>query len=122
LTESFAAVSEASAAARSLRLWISVACLAAVVLLATLLGRGILRSVRDLTSGLRRFGKGDFEQLIRVASGDELGDVAQQANQMAVSLERMGKESRKAEEKFRALMESAPDAMVIVDKNRPLSL
>jgi PAS domain S-box-containing protein len=46
---------------------------------------------------------------------DEFGAVAQKANEMAWSLERIGNESKKAERRFRALMESAPDAMVIVD-------
>jgi PAS domain S-box-containing protein len=122
LAHSFESVNEATAEASSYRRWISVGCLAAVMLLSMWLGRGVLRSLGSLTSGFKRFGEGDFAHVIRVASHDELGDVAQHANQMAVSLERLGKETKRAEEKFRALMESAPDAMVIVDAERNIVL
>jgi light-regulated signal transduction histidine kinase (bacteriophytochrome) len=42
----------------------------------------------NLTAGLHRFGQGDFGQPIRVASSDEIEDVADEANRMAASLER----------------------------------
>jgi signal transduction histidine kinase len=117
LNDAFTAARQAVVVGRASGLWISAACAISVILLSTWLGNGVLRSLASLTSGLRRFGEGDFGVPIRVVSRDGLEELAQQANQMAASLDRMGRESKKAEEKFRALMESAPDAMVIVDKD-----
>src|SRR5580704_17335793 len=64
LTLAFAEVARADATARSYRLGISLVCLAAVLLLTVGLGRGILRSLRELMAGLSRFGSGDFSQPI----------------------------------------------------------
>ncbi|MDP9034911.1 MAG: hypothetical protein M3O50_08890, partial [Myxococcota bacterium] len=98
LTDAFAAVKQAEYSAKMYRLEISVGCLIAVMLLTMWLGQGVLRSFADLTSGFRRFGKGDFGQPIRVATRDALGDVARHANQMATDLERLTRERLRAEE------------------------
>ena len=50
--------------------------LALVVLLSYGLGRGVLRSIRELNSGLHRFGRGEFGTAIPIVADDELGDVA----------------------------------------------
>jgi PAS domain S-box-containing protein len=122
LSQAFAEATRAESAAKSYRLSISVGCLLAVFGLSAWLGRDVLRSLEDLATGLRRFGTGDFSRPVRFTGHDELADVARQANQMAASLERLGREHRKAEEKFRALLESAPDATVIVGTDGRIAL
>ncbi len=116
LVDAFAAVKGAEATASASRLWISLVCVVSVIWLSTLISRGVLRSVADLTAGFQRFGAGNFGEPIRVQGSDEMSDVAEHANQMATSLQRFAKERRKAEEKFRALLEAAPDAMVIANE------
>ncbi len=122
LGNAFASVIQAENAAAEYRLGISLACIVAVIALSTALARGVLRSLAELADGFQRFGQGHFDQGIRVASGDELGDVARQANQMAANLDRLTHESKKAEERFRGLLEAAPDAMVIAGEDRRVTL
>jgi PAS domain S-box-containing protein len=122
LSQAFSEATRAEGAAKSYRLSISVGCLIVVFCLSAWLGRDVLRSLDDLASGLRRFGTGDFSQPVRFAGHDELADVARQANHMAASLERLGREHRRAEAKFRALLESAPDATVIVGTDGRIAL
>ncbi|MEO5970938.1 MAG: ATP-binding protein, partial [Bdellovibrionia bacterium] len=62
---------------------ISMVCLILALVLSMLVVRGVLRSVSDLSVGLRRFGQGDFDEPIPVSSRDELGNVAEEANRMA---------------------------------------
>jgi CheY-like chemotaxis protein/signal transduction histidine kinase len=86
LGEAFSAANRALTSSGRIRLGISMACLALVILLSVLLTRGVLHSLSELAAGLKRFAKGDFGQPVVVAGRNELGEVAQQANEMALSL------------------------------------
>jgi signal transduction histidine kinase len=97
LSQAFASALRAEAVARSWQLWISVACLVSVLALSLALSRGVLRAMTELTVGFERFGEGSFRQPIRVVTHDELGDVAQHANRMANSLERLNREREHVE-------------------------
>jgi CheY-like chemotaxis protein len=63
-----------------------------VVLRSWWIGRGVLLSLANVAVGLRRFGDGDFSRPIPIISQDEMADLARQANQMAESLQRLGRE------------------------------
>jgi len=97
LSHAFVVAAQAEATARSYQLWISVACLVSVLGLSLALSRGVLRALTELTVGFERFGAGDFRQPIRVTSHDELGDVVREANRMASSLDRLGRERGQVE-------------------------
>jgi PAS domain S-box-containing protein len=122
LSLAFAAVAQSNQSAREYRLAISAGCLALVLTLSIGLSRSLLRSVRELTAGFERFGDGRFKERIAIAGGDEWGDLADHANRMAASLERSTAQRERAEERFRALVESAPDATVIVKDDGTVSL
>jgi PAS domain S-box-containing protein len=122
LSAAFSAAATSNADAQKYRLWISLACLGAVLVISLGLSRSLVRSVAELTAGFGRFGGGQFDEPIRVTGSDELGELAEQANAMAAKLERSGKEQKKAEERFRILLESAPDAMVIVGQDGRVAL
>jgi CheY-like chemotaxis protein len=92
LARAFLAATRAEASATQTRLAVSVGCLLVVVLLSLALSRGVLRSLSELSAGFERFGKSDFKHAIPVTSSDELGELALRANEMALSLERLGAE------------------------------
>lgn len=116
LVGAFAAAKRAEAIANASQLWISLVCVVSVILLSTWIGRGVFQSVANLTAGVHRFGASDFGEPIRVVGSDEMGHVGEHAHQMAASLNLLARERRKAEEKFQALLEAAPDAMVIANE------
>jgi signal transduction histidine kinase/CheY-like chemotaxis protein len=90
LAMAFTAARRAEVNGGHVRLLVSLVCLTGLVLLSGWIGRGVVRSLGEVTVGLRRFGGGDFDQPIPIARGDdELADLARQANQMAESLKRL---------------------------------
>jgi len=68
---------------------------AALGLLAVPLARIVTRPLGELSRDMRRFASGDLAHRTRVASGDEVGDVAKDFNEMAESIQslvRVGRE------------------------------
>ncbi|HKU43414.1 MAG TPA: response regulator [Polyangiales bacterium] len=92
LASAFDSVAHAEAAALRVRMIVSATCLVLVVALSFWLIRGMLRSLRELGAGLERFGRQDFGEPIQIHSRDELGALAERANRMAESLQRLSEE------------------------------
>jgi signal transduction histidine kinase/CheY-like chemotaxis protein/HAMP domain-containing protein len=88
----FDSADSARRTASRLRLLISGACLLTVLALSLWISRGVFRRLGDLTDGFTRFGEGGFDARIPVRSRDEIGAVAERANEMAASLQRLGEE------------------------------
>jgi signal transduction histidine kinase len=97
LAQAFAAAAQAEDAARLYQRLISFACLVTVLASSLALSRSVLRAIVELAEGFERFGNGDFSQPIQIRRRDELGDLAQGANQMAANLEHAGRERERAE-------------------------
>ena len=85
LATAFTAVAREQANGTTVRLLVSLACMAAVLSLTWWVGTGALRSLGSLTAGFERFEKGDLGETIPVTP-DEFGAVARQANRMAEAL------------------------------------
>ncbi len=72
--------------------WITLAALLALTALAYAVVHRMLRPIRDIGAGVRRFGAGQFEPPIRVRHArqpDELSDLAVTVNQMAADIRQM---------------------------------
>ena len=97
LAGAFFEASHAQATSARIRLAISLLCLGLVVLLSLWLGRDVLGSLSALSAGVQRFGRGEFAQPIPITTHDELGAVAEQANHMAASLQKLNSERDRAD-------------------------
>jgi CheY-like chemotaxis protein/signal transduction histidine kinase/HAMP domain-containing protein len=88
LGRAFGSVRGANNSADTLRLGVAALGTLAVALLAFWGARGMLQTIGQLTSGLARFGTGDFSRPIPITAEDELAAVAKEANEMAARLKR----------------------------------
>ncbi len=88
LAGGFAAIRAGVASRTRYLLLIGALSLALVLALASWVGRGMLRTLGDMSRGVSRFATGDFKESIPVTTEDELGQLAKEANQMARSLQR----------------------------------
>ena len=69
--------------------WVTLAVLLLMTAVAYAYVRRLLRPLDDIRSGAQRYGRGDFDTPITVRRQDELGDLAQQINAMALELHQM---------------------------------
>jgi CheY-like chemotaxis protein/signal transduction histidine kinase len=89
LAAGFGAVRGAIETGLRYRLMIGFVALVLVLSASIWAGRSALRTLSEISSGVARFGTGDFSQRIAVDSKDEFGAVARDANQMAASLQKL---------------------------------
>ena len=85
--------------------------------------RRIARPIRLLHDGVQQIGSGRLEQRVELKTGDEIEGLAQAFNQMASNLQRsFGQleqrmtEVRRLEEKYRDLIEHAPEMICQLDR------
>ena len=97
IAEAFNSVKRARQKGANLQLLISVISLFFVLVISFWLSRDILRSMRELSAGFERFGRGEFESSIRIFSADDIGEASERANQMANNLQRLAEERNRAD-------------------------
>jgi len=88
----------------------TVAVLGLSLLAATFLTFILTRPILELVEAARAVGQGDFSRRVRRWANDEIGDLAEAFNQMAIELERADEVRRERELLRRQLLERVIDA------------
>jgi PAS domain S-box-containing protein len=92
------------------------------LILAIVVSRSIQRGLNEILQSAKAVAKGDFTRKAKIFSKDEIGILANNFNTMADELQQSLQDMEHAQQKFKSLLESAPDAMVIVGQDNLIQL
>lgn len=84
--------------------------------------RGIQKGLTEILVSAKSVAKRDFSKKAKSFSKDEIGILANNFNQMAEELEHSIGKIQQEQQKFKGLLDSAPDAIVIVDEAGKIQL
>lgn len=90
--------------------------------LAIVVSRSIQKGLNEILQSAKAVAKGDFTRKAQIFSKDEIGILANNFNTMASELQQSIQDMEHAQQKFRSLLESAPDAMVIIGQDNLIQL
>ena len=90
--------------------------------LAIIVSRNIQKGLNEILQSAKAVAKNDFSRKAKAFSKDEIGILANNFNSMAEELQRSMHDIEQAQQKFKGLLESAPDAIVIMDERGNITL
>ena len=90
--------------------------------LTIIVSRNIQKGLNEILQSAKAVTKKDFSRKAKAFSKDEIGILANNFNNMSDELARSINEIEKAQQKFQGLLESAPDAIVIVGEKNIIQL
>jgi PAS domain S-box-containing protein len=83
--------------------------------------RLIIKPINELIDGVRHISKGDFSYQIPTERNDQFGELTGAFNQMSAELKSKTEAIVESEEKYRAFVEGANDAIVTVDSGNKVT-
>jgi signal transduction histidine kinase len=86
LTAAFEAARESQEDAERIHIAVALAAIALLGLVSWWIARRAVRALQEVSVGVQRLASGELGQDIRVTSGDEIGDLAREANRTAARL------------------------------------
>jgi len=86
LAAAFATAHRSQQNAVRIEIAVALAAIAAMVLVSWWITRRTVRSLHEVSVGVARLARGEFGEEIRVTTGDEIGDLAREANRTALQL------------------------------------
>ncbi len=87
------------------------------IILTILTALEISRNINAMNKVAKKIAKSDFSERVIVSSKDEIGQLALSFNTMIDELDENIKRQRQLENKFKSILEGAPDAMVITNQS-----
>jgi PAS domain S-box-containing protein len=92
------------------------------LILAIIVSKNIQKGLKEILLSAKAVGKGDFSRKAMAFSKDEIGTLAENFNSMSAELEHSIREIERTQKKFKQLLESAPDAIVIISAGDTIEL
>ncbi len=92
--------------------------LALVIAIAAIVQRRVLRPLRSLTDATGAVSRGERGVRVATSSRDEFGELSRRFDQMTVALAQSDAQSRRAEQRLRAVADNLPVLIAYVDRNQ----
>ncbi|MBF7082911.1 HAMP domain-containing protein [Desulfallas sp. Bu1-1] len=123
LSAPLADITGAVEAVRRLMFYAAIPALLLAALLGLFLSRSLARPLRRLNEATVQIAGGDYRQRVELESGDEIGQLAQNFNRMAVSLEETVGTLAREKGKIESILSNMAEGVVAVDsENRVILL
>ncbi len=90
------------------------------VLMAYIAGNYLTRPIRSLIKGTEEIGRGNLGYQIKTDSTDEINILSKAFNEMSFNLNNGINELRKSEERYKNLVDSISDAVILIDSQKKI--
>ena len=108
------AFQEISALTKNVLTFTLISCIV-IIPIAWMVSQRIVKPIMQVTQGARAIGRGEFDQVIRVESSNEVGILAEEFNAMRGNLKDAIEKITEEEKKMTAIVNSLAEGLILVD-------